>query len=265
MLGSRAPHAPPPSGRWRSRLPERYNRISSIETFGIEQTRRYRDDLEGCFLTIAENPRLGRSAEALSAGLRRIEHRSARRLLSRGRARCSDRSNPALQHGRRTTSCSRAAAIHITPEQGHSPSGMVRIAVGQRPGEPAWQSVQGSARNTPPRWPAGRRLRSPRRRRGLPRRVAETAGLPDPGTRARPAAGHEGAQHLRNGQDRGRSAPKRALMAIGARIGTEHSPAWPTGRRLRSPRRRRGLPGRAAETAGLPDPGTRARPAAPTR
>ena len=122
----------------------------TIETFGIEQARRYRDDLEGCFLTIAENPRLGRSAAALSAELRRIEHRSARRLLSRGRARCSDRSSPALQHGRRT-SYSRAAAIHITPEQG--------------------------------------------------------------------------AQHLRNGQDRGRSAPKRARMAIGARIGTEHSPA----------------------------------------
>ena len=48
----------------------------TIETFDIEQARRYRDDLEACFLTIAENPRLGRSAEALSAGLRRIEHRS---------------------------------------------------------------------------------------------------------------------------------------------------------------------------------------------
>ena len=40
----------------------------TIETFGIEQARRYRDDLEGCFRTIAENPRLGRSAEALAAG-----------------------------------------------------------------------------------------------------------------------------------------------------------------------------------------------------
>lgn len=48
----------------------------TIETFGIEQARRYRDDLEGCFRTIAENPRLGRSAEALAAGLRRVEHRS---------------------------------------------------------------------------------------------------------------------------------------------------------------------------------------------
>lgn len=48
----------------------------TIETFGIEQARRYRDEIEDCFLTIAESPRLGRSAEALSAGLRRIEHRS---------------------------------------------------------------------------------------------------------------------------------------------------------------------------------------------
>ena len=48
----------------------------SIETFGIEQARRYRDDLDACFRTIAENPRLGRSAEALFRGLRRIEHRS---------------------------------------------------------------------------------------------------------------------------------------------------------------------------------------------
>ena len=48
----------------------------TIETFGIEQARRYRDEIEGCFRTIAESPRLGRSAEALSAGLRRIEHRS---------------------------------------------------------------------------------------------------------------------------------------------------------------------------------------------
>ena len=48
----------------------------SIETFGIEQARRYRDDLDACFRTIAGNPRLGRSAEVLSHGLRRIEHRS---------------------------------------------------------------------------------------------------------------------------------------------------------------------------------------------
>ena len=48
----------------------------TIKTFGIEQARRYRDTLEVCFRTLAENPRLGRSAERLSPGLRRFEHRS---------------------------------------------------------------------------------------------------------------------------------------------------------------------------------------------
>ena len=48
----------------------------TIETFGIEQARRYRDDLEACFRNLAENPLLGRSAEWLSPGLRRFEHRS---------------------------------------------------------------------------------------------------------------------------------------------------------------------------------------------
>ncbi len=48
----------------------------TIETFGIEQARRYRDDLEACFRTLAETPRLGRSAERLRPGLRRFEHRS---------------------------------------------------------------------------------------------------------------------------------------------------------------------------------------------
>ena len=47
----------------------------TIETFGVEQARRYRDDLEACFRTLAENPRLGRSAERLRPGLRRFEHR----------------------------------------------------------------------------------------------------------------------------------------------------------------------------------------------
>ena len=48
----------------------------TIEAFGIEQARRYRDDLEACFRNLAENPRLGRSAEALAPGLRRLEHRA---------------------------------------------------------------------------------------------------------------------------------------------------------------------------------------------
>ena len=48
----------------------------TIEAFGIEQARRYRDDLEACFRTLAGNPRLGRSAEALASGLRRFEQRA---------------------------------------------------------------------------------------------------------------------------------------------------------------------------------------------
>ena len=48
----------------------------TIETFGIEQARRYRDGFETCFENLAQNPRLGRSAERLTPGLRRFEHRS---------------------------------------------------------------------------------------------------------------------------------------------------------------------------------------------
>jgi toxin ParE1/3/4 len=48
----------------------------TIERFCIEQARRYRDDLRTCFAQLAENPRLGRRAEQLSAGIRRYEHRS---------------------------------------------------------------------------------------------------------------------------------------------------------------------------------------------
>ncbi len=48
----------------------------TIETFGVDQARRYRDDLETCFRNLAENPRLGRSSERLAPGLRRFEHRS---------------------------------------------------------------------------------------------------------------------------------------------------------------------------------------------
>lgn len=34
----------------------------TIETFGVEQARRYRDELEACFLNLAENPGSGRSS-----------------------------------------------------------------------------------------------------------------------------------------------------------------------------------------------------------
>jgi len=48
----------------------------TIETFGIEQARRYRDALESCFQMIADNPKLGRSADQLAPKLRRYEHQS---------------------------------------------------------------------------------------------------------------------------------------------------------------------------------------------
>ena len=48
----------------------------TIERFGIEQARRYRDGLEFCFQSLADNPLLGRSAEELAANLRRFEYES---------------------------------------------------------------------------------------------------------------------------------------------------------------------------------------------
>lgn len=48
----------------------------TIEQFGIEQARRYRDALERCFATIAGNALLGRSAQTLAPNLRRFEHES---------------------------------------------------------------------------------------------------------------------------------------------------------------------------------------------
>jgi toxin ParE1/3/4 len=48
----------------------------TIETFGIAQVRRYRDALETCFQTIADNPKSGRRADQLTPELRRYEHQS---------------------------------------------------------------------------------------------------------------------------------------------------------------------------------------------
>ena len=41
----------------------------TIERSGIEQARRYRDGLEFCFESLAENPLLGRSAEELAVNI----------------------------------------------------------------------------------------------------------------------------------------------------------------------------------------------------
>ncbi len=48
----------------------------TIEQFGIEQARRYRDGLEICFQGLAENVELGRRADWLAPNLRRFEHHS---------------------------------------------------------------------------------------------------------------------------------------------------------------------------------------------
>ena len=48
----------------------------TIERFGIEQARRYRDGLKTCFDQLAYNPVLGRRVEQLMSGLQRFEHQS---------------------------------------------------------------------------------------------------------------------------------------------------------------------------------------------
>ena len=48
----------------------------TIEHFGINQARRYRDGLKTCFDQLAGNPTLGREAEQLVRGLHRFEHQS---------------------------------------------------------------------------------------------------------------------------------------------------------------------------------------------
>ncbi|PHR18648.1 MAG: plasmid stabilization protein ParE [Sphingopyxis sp.] len=44
----------------------------TIAELGIDQARRYRDQLQACFQSLLANPPLGRSAEEIASGLRRI-------------------------------------------------------------------------------------------------------------------------------------------------------------------------------------------------
>ncbi|UAB77465.1 type II toxin-antitoxin system RelE/ParE family toxin [Erythrobacter sp. SCSIO 43205] len=44
--------------------------------FGESQARKYRDQLRGCFNALLSNPHLGRSAEELAPGLRRIRQQA---------------------------------------------------------------------------------------------------------------------------------------------------------------------------------------------
>lgn len=50
--------------------------LYGIEQFGLLQAMVYRDSMEACFQSLADNPRMGRLAPALGEGVRRHEHTS---------------------------------------------------------------------------------------------------------------------------------------------------------------------------------------------
>lgn len=50
-------------------------RYTTVE-FGIEQARKYRDQFQRCFASLLDNPKLGRSADDLAHGLRRIRQQA---------------------------------------------------------------------------------------------------------------------------------------------------------------------------------------------
>ena len=76
----------------------------TIETFGIEQARRYRDGLETCFQTLADKPMVGRSAAALAPALR---DSIPCRVLQAGRPWCVHCTRVAREQGFSTPPLSR--------------------------------------------------------------------------------------------------------------------------------------------------------------
>ena len=48
----------------------------TIAEFGIDQARKYRDQLQFCFQSLLDNPGFGRSAEELATGMRRIRQQA---------------------------------------------------------------------------------------------------------------------------------------------------------------------------------------------
>ena len=48
----------------------------TIERFGVEQSRTYRDSMIACFQSLAENLGIGRKADKIRDGYRRFNHRS---------------------------------------------------------------------------------------------------------------------------------------------------------------------------------------------
>ncbi len=64
------------------RLTERADRdildsfLYGMQHFGLAQAEQYSGDMAHCFKMLAENPHMGRAADAVAAGVRRHEHRS---------------------------------------------------------------------------------------------------------------------------------------------------------------------------------------------
>lgn len=50
--------------------------IYGVEQFGLRQAHFYKNELEGCFQLLGDNPRIGRLAPAIGEGVRRHEHGS---------------------------------------------------------------------------------------------------------------------------------------------------------------------------------------------
>ena len=48
----------------------------TVAEFGPEQARKYRDQFRACFRSLLDNPLLGRSAEEIAPGLRRIRQQA---------------------------------------------------------------------------------------------------------------------------------------------------------------------------------------------
>ena len=48
----------------------------TIEQFGIDQARTYRDSMIACFQSLADTPGMGRKVDHISKGYRRLDHRS---------------------------------------------------------------------------------------------------------------------------------------------------------------------------------------------
>ena len=48
----------------------------TIEQFGIEQARTYRDSMVACFESLSETPGMGKKVDHIREGYRRFDHRS---------------------------------------------------------------------------------------------------------------------------------------------------------------------------------------------